>query len=431
MSLNVNPYKGTKDFFPEDKRLQDYIFRVFRKVVKEYGYEEYDTPLIEPIDLYIAKSGEEIVNEQTYSFVDRGGRKVAIRPEMTPSVSRLVASKRQELAYPLRWFSIPILWRYERPQKGRMREHRQLNVDVFGVDSYLAELEIIMLTNSLLKEFGANPTMYEIKVNHRQLLDELFGVYLGLDGDQSHKMARLLDKKDKISKTEFLDIVDSILTAKQRDNGASEKLLSALSAESIEKLPKELSETDAVKEIKTLIESSKAHGIKNIKFDIGIVRGFDYYSGLVFELFDTSPENNRSMMGGGRYDGLVGLFGVEPIPTVGFGLGDATLLNFLEIHNLTPNFTSEVDLYVVIIGDEYDSAINAANQLRSNGINVAIDYSGRKLGNQIKIAEKKAINYVLIIGPEESKTQRFTLRDITKSTEDKLDIEQIANRLKR
>lgn len=425
MSLNVQPYKGSKDFFPEEKRLQNYIFSIFRKVVNEFGYEEYDTPLIEPIELYSAKSGEEIVNEQTYSFTDRGGREVAIRPEMTPSVSRLVASRRQELAYPLRWFSIPILWRYERPQKGRLREHRQLNVDLFGIETYLAELEMVLISDRLLKAFGADSTMYEIRINHRQLLDELFFNYLNLDANQSYKVAKVIDKKNKIKRNEFIDLIDNILNVKQRENGVLEKLLIVLSAKNIDDLPSDLNKTDSVKDIRSLISACHIHGIKNIKFDIGIVRGFDYYSGLVFELFDTSPDNNRSMMGGGRYDGLVGLFGVKTIPTVGFGLGDATLANFLEIHNLTPSLPSETDIYIAVIDQEFDAAINLANKLRDETIKVAIDFTNRKLGYQIKTAEKKAIKYVLIIGPEESKTQNFTLRDITNSKEDKLSINQL------
>ena len=155
MALSTQPYKGARDFYPEDKRLQKYMFGVWRTVAERFGYEEYDAPILEPLDIYLAKSGDEIVNEQTYLFEDRGGRKVVIRPEMTPTVSRMVAAKRQELAYPLRWYSIPNLWRYERPQRGRLREHWQLNVDIFGVKDTSAELEIITLVDAVLQEFGA------------------------------------------------------------------------------------------------------------------------------------------------------------------------------------------------------------------------------------------------------------------------------------
>src|SRR5665213_1289777 len=168
MSLSTQPYKGARDFYPPEKRLQKYLFGVMRSVAESYGYEEYDAPIIEPIDIYLAKSGSEIVNDQTYTFEDRGGRKVTLRPEMTPTVSRMVAGQRQELAYPLRWYSIPNLWRYERPQRGRLREHWQLNVDIFGVSGLQAELEIIELANKLLQSYKASPEMYAIRINSRK-----------------------------------------------------------------------------------------------------------------------------------------------------------------------------------------------------------------------------------------------------------------------
>jgi histidyl-tRNA synthetase len=178
MALSTQPYKGARDFYPEDKRLQKYMFGIMRKVVESFGYEEYDAPILEPLDVYLAKTGEEIVNEQTYAFTDRGGRQVAIRPEMTPTVSRMVAARRQELAYPLRWYSIPNLWRYERPQRGRLREHWQLNVDVFGIEGVQAEQEIIMLVDAMFKAFGATRDMYAIKLNSRKLTDYVLKDYL-------------------------------------------------------------------------------------------------------------------------------------------------------------------------------------------------------------------------------------------------------------
>jgi len=173
MTLSTQPYKGARDFYPEDKRLQNYLFDVMKKVVESYGYEQYDAPILEPLELYLAKSSAEIVNDQTYAFEDRGGRKVVIRPEMTPTVSRLVAGRRQELSYPLRLYSIPNLWRYERPQRGRLREHYQLNVDLFGVSGLSAEHELIQIADKLMKTYGAKPNMYKIRVNSRKLINHL------------------------------------------------------------------------------------------------------------------------------------------------------------------------------------------------------------------------------------------------------------------
>src|ERR1700685_3894259 len=177
MKLSTQPYKGARDFYPEDERVQKYMFEKIRQVVELFGYEEYNAPILEPLEIYLAKTGEEIVNEQTYVFEDRGGRKVVIRPEMTPTVSRMVAARRQELAYPLRWYSIPNLWRYERPQKGRLREHWQLNVDVFGIEDLTAEHEIITVADHIMRGFGAKRDMYAIKLNSRKLTDSFLREY--------------------------------------------------------------------------------------------------------------------------------------------------------------------------------------------------------------------------------------------------------------
>jgi histidyl-tRNA synthetase len=192
MALSTLPYKGARDFYPEDKRLQKYMFGIWRKVAEQFGYEEYDAPILESLDIYLAKTGEEIVNEQTYVFEDRGKRQVVIRPEMTPTVSRMVAGRRQELAYPLRWYSIPNLWRYERPQRGRLREHWQLNVDIFGVADTTAEFEMINLVDAIFQEFGAKRDMYEIRLNHRGLIDYLLADYLGLNENTRHQIGKLM-----------------------------------------------------------------------------------------------------------------------------------------------------------------------------------------------------------------------------------------------
>src|SRR3990167_7996680 len=184
MALQTQPYKGARDFYPEDKRLQNYLFGVMHKVARQFGYEQYDAPILEPLELYMAKTGQEIVDEQTYTFEDRGGRKVAIRPEMTPTVSRMVAARRQELGYPLRWYSIPNLWRYERPQRGRLREHWQLNADVFGLDGIEDEQELITLCDDIMREFGADSSMYTIRLSSRKMMDFVLTEYLGLNKEQ-------------------------------------------------------------------------------------------------------------------------------------------------------------------------------------------------------------------------------------------------------
>jgi len=419
MALSTQPYKGARDFYPEDKRLQKYMFNTIRKVVERFGYEEYDAPVLEPLELYLAKTGEEIVNEQTYAFEDRGGRRVAIRPEMTPTVSRMVAGKRQELGYPLRWYSIPNLWRYERPQRGRLREHWQLNVDMFGQEDVLAEMELIQISDAILKAFGATHDMYSIRINSRKLMDFIMRDYLKLDHVQSNTVAKLIDRMHKMPAAEFEAEVDAIFSPTQRDAGASNKLLGLLKIKQLHHLPEVIREHESAKELKRLIDLLDDARITNVVFDITIMRGFDYYTGIVFELFDHHADNNRSMMGGGRYDGLVGLFGVEPVPTVGFGWGDVTLQNFLEGHDLMPHLRSETDAYVVLIGDVYGKAQRVINDLREMGVNVAVDLTGRKPDKQIKTAVKKGIHYAIFIGEKELEEEQYVIRNLISGVEER------------
>jgi len=419
MALATQPYKGARDFYPEDKRLQKFMFKKLRETVEKFGYEEYDAPILEPLELYAAKSGEEIVNEQTYQFEDRGGRRVAIRPEMTPTVSRMVAAKRQELGYPLRWYSIPNLWRYERPQHGRLREHWQLNVDVFGVADLSAEHELILLGDAIMKSFKAKPTMYEIRLNHRGLIDYLLKDYLHLDEVQAYSMAKLIDRMHKMERAAFVAQVDGLCTPTQRENGTVDRLLSVVSAKTVTDLPVEVQLQPSVRGLEMLLKLLKDNGVSNARFDASLMRGFDYYTGIVFEVFDTHPENNRSMFGGGRYDGLVGLFGVEPVPTVGFGMGDVTLQNFLTVHDLLPPQRTETDAYVVLIGDVYAKAQHAIQEMRTQGLRVAVDATGRKLDKIIKTAEKKGLHYVIFIGDRELDDEIFVVKNIQTGNEER------------
>lgn len=419
MALSTKPYKGARDFYPVDKRLQKYMFRNWRKVAERFGYEEYDAPILEPLEIYLAKTGEEIVNEQTYSFEDRGGRQVVIRPEMTPTVSRMVAAKRQELAYPLRWYSIPNLWRYERPQRGRLREHWQLNVDIFGVAGITAEYEIISLVDAMFKEFGANPETYEIRLNSRKLMDFALSDYLGFSQAETHAVGKLIDRLHKMERGDFISKIDAAISPKARESGTVEKLLVLLETKDLAKLPPELRKHASVVELRHLLSLLTANGVKNAEFDISIMRGFDYYTDIIFEVFDKHPDNNRSMVAGGRYDGLVGLFGVAPVPTVGFGWGDVTLANFLELHNLLPESKAETDVYVALVGAVLDQAQPVIAELRAANLNLAVDLSRKKMGDQLKTADKKGVTHVLIIGDNELKTGIFTLKNLATGLEQK------------
>jgi histidyl-tRNA synthetase len=428
MPLSTQPYKGARDFYPEDKRLQDYMFGVMRKVAKRFGYAEYDAPVLEPLELYKAKSGQEIVNEQTYNFVDRGGREVAIRPEMTPTVSRMVAARRQELAYPLRWFSIPNLWRYERPQRGRLREHWQLNVDIFGVAGVAADHEIIMVADSLLKEFGADAGMYEIRLNSRKLVDCVLRDHLSIDEEKSLALTKLIDRMHKMDRQKFSEEVGQLLSGSPEDT--VKQVLQLLEGKSIEDLPEPLLTTGQADELRQLIKLLEDSGVSNARLDISLMRGFDYYTDIVFEVYDTDPANNRSMFGGGRYDGLVGLFGVEPVPTVGFGMGDVTLHNFLEGHNLLPDLASATDLHLLTVGNVYDGASRLAQVLREQEVNVAVDATDRKLDKKIKSAEKQGARLIAVVGEEEISSGKVVLKDLTTGQQDSFSPQDLVSFLK-
>ena len=430
MSLSTQPYKGTRDFYPEDKRLQSYIFNKWREVCETFGYEEYDAPVLEPTELYLAKGNEEIVQEQTYTFKDRGDRSVTMRTEMTPTVSRMVAAKRQELPYPLRWYSIPNLWRYERPQKGRLREFWQLNVDIFGIAGIEADQEIIQVADAIMLSFGAKRDMYNIRLNSRALMDYITKEYLGLDSVQSATLIRLIDKMHKLEGVEFRGLLEGIFSPSQREAGLSNKLDEILVAKSLKDLPEEVTSHPAAVRLATLEALLVSQGIKNASYDPTLMRGFDYYTDIVFEVFDTDPANNRSMFGGGRYDGLVGQFGVEPVPTAGFGMGDVTFQNFLEAHDLLPNLGSVTDLFVILIGDVYERALKVIGELREMGVKVAVDLTGRKTDKQLKTALKKQIPYIMFIGEQELESEQFKLKNLSANSEDTHSIQRIVSIVK-
>lgn len=430
MSLSTQPYKGARDFYPEDKRLQKYIFATWSKVVESFGYEQYDAPLLEPLEIYLAKTGDEIVNEQTYSFEDRGGRKMVIRPEMTPSVSRMVAARRQQLAYPLRWYSIPNLWRYERPQRGRLREHWQLNVDLFGVADLKAEHELIQVADAIMQAFGAKRSQYVIKINSRRLVESYMKEYLGLNNVQVQTLSKLIDRMHKMPQAEFIAETDALFSGSQRKKGLNEHLLDSLTVKDIKELPDGIYQHDSVAELKQLIDRLHVSGVKNIEFDFSLMRGFDYYTDIVFEVYDTNPENNRSMFGGGRYDGLVGQFGAELVPTVGFGMGDVTLTNFLETNDLLPNLRPETEAYVVLVGDIYQEAQKIIQDLREMGLNIAVDTTGRKPAAQIKTAVKKDLHYAIFIGQKDIEEEQFNLKDLTTGTEERHSLQRIVSLVK-
>jgi histidyl-tRNA synthetase len=428
-TLSSLGYKGTRDYYPEDKRVQNYIFETWQKVVERHGYQEYGAPLLEPLEVYTAKSGQELATEQTYTFVDRGDRVVAIRPEMTPSISRMVAARRQELAYPARLYSIANFMRYERPQRGREREFWQMNADLFGVEGPLADAEIIGLADEIMKAFGAKESMYVIRVNNRDFINHMMSSYLSLDAVATQMMIKLFDRREKISADDFTKQAADIFGADQASEGLR-KIQRLVSAKEMKDLPAELHDIAAVKELDELFVRLAEAQVTNVRFDVTLMRGFDYYTGMVFEVFDLHTENNRSMFGGGRYDGLVGLFGAEAIPTVGMAPGLSTTELFLTSHDLLPQLSSTTELGVVVVDDSLDEALKVARDLRSEGVNVEVDISGRKLDRQIKAVIKKDIPFMLFVGKNEVREGLYNFKDVATTDEQKLSLERIVSQIK-
>lgn len=404
--LGTDPYKGVRDFYPFEWARMEAMFSRIREMLTLWGYEEYNASPLERAELYEAKTSEEIVNEQTYTFIDRGDRRVTLRPEMTPTLARMVAGKRREFAFPLRWFSIPNVFRYERPQKGRLREHYQLNVDIVGIASSEADIEIIKIASGLLKAFGAKESDFIIRVNSRALLTSACKI-AGLNAEATRAYLRLLDKKSKMA-PEMFETARNSISAKD---------------------PLPLVETKAME---MFVATLKERGIGNAVFDPTLTRGFDYYTGTVFEVFDTNPANPRSLFGGGRFDKLVALWGGDPIPAIGFGMGDVTLADFLETHSLTPNGNGgKPQLYLgTPSASDIPAAQKFADTLRTEGGRVFVNLTDRSLGDQIKDAVKRDIPLFVAYGAEEVANNTVRMKILATGNEQILPISELPERLR-
>ncbi|MBL4644717.1 MAG: histidine--tRNA ligase [Candidatus Pacebacteria bacterium] len=409
MKLSTDSYKGVRDFYPKDKFVHDYIVNTLSQVCESFGYEAYDASILEPAELYKTKTSDEIVTEQTYTFEDRGGREVTLRPEMTPTVARMVAGKSRELGFPLRWYSMPNCFCYERAQRGRLREFWQLNADLFGVAGQDADVEIISLAHKLIIAFGATEADFEIRINDRRVFEHIFDE-VGIDAGTRKSVMSLLDKRAKLdnfeSELEKLTADKSIQLLELLDSAATNPLLENL---------------------RVRLQSL---GIVNAVIDTSVVRGFNYYTGMVFEVFDTSKENNRSLAGGGRYDALVEMFGADAIPTVGFALGDVTMKDFLDIHDLLPEYVSPTDLMLCILSENATEFTDkVAQQLREEDINVAVNYSYKKVGDQIKLADKKSVPFVACIGTKEMESGKLSVKHLESGDQTELEINDIADHI--
>jgi histidyl-tRNA synthetase len=413
--------KGTRDWLPEEFAIRHYIFETWRKVCRQYGFEEYLTPLVEYAEVYRAKSGEDIGGKELVTFTDLGGRELCIRPEMTPSVTRLVSKIYGTAPKPLKFFSIANFMRNEKPQRGRNREFWQLNCDIFGSDSPSSDLEVLQLSLDIMAAFGAPKGSFKVSLNSRQLLDGLLALCGKLADEQKIAVVRILDKWQKLSKKD--------LEARLEELGLSKKVVEVLfrfmESETISDLEKslpELANNLGLLEIKKMITELQNLGYDHIYFNPAVIRGFDYYDGLIFEVFDTHPDNNRAMFGGGRYNGLAELFGSASFPAVGFAPGDETTRLFLESWNLLGDkFIKKSEMFYLPL---FDGALIAdirklAGQLRSEGKNVLVGFEVQKINKALEYANKKNISQVVICGSDELAQGHYKIKNM-KTGEEKV-----------
>lgn len=404
MALNKSPYKGTRDFFPQDMRLRNFIFGKMAEVSELYSYESYDGPLLEEVELYLAKSGEELIGEQIYSFNDRGDRHVAIRPEMTPTVARMVAQIHRETIKPLRWYAVPNLMRYEKMQKGRLREFWQYNADIFGAPENLGEVEMIQLAVDIIRSFGGTSEMFEILLNDRRFVDFVFKTVIGVEGETATKLYKLVDKKAKMPEDKFNAEALSVVGDMSKVALFNQYLLLKNVQDVIHYVEKNNSSQETIAPLIGFFQKIETLGLNEyVKFDPTIVRGLDYYTGIVFEIFDKHPDNRRAIAGGGAYANLLQIFNEPALPGVGFGLGDVTFADFLKTHNLLPDL-SKADIHVLICYmDETteNASFKLAAKLRQKGIKTELYLGEAKPKKIFSYAEKRGHKFAVILGADE------------------------------
>jgi histidyl-tRNA synthetase len=407
MKSIIQSLKGTRDFYPEVMAVRTWLYNTLREVSESFGYQEWEAPLLESIELYAAKSGEELVKEQSFVFPDRGGDLITLRPELTPSLARLVAERQRQLVYPLRWWSFGPFWRYERPQKGRTREFFQWNVDLIGVDSPEADAELTAVVATLFRKVGLSPKDAIILVNSRKLLDaELEGI--GIPQADRRGVSRWIDRRDKMSLSEW--------EAYGRDIGVSDMQIESIKA--VLKNQDLWKKSDDLVRFFTAVE---ALGVSEyIQYDPGIVRGLDYYTGIVFEAFEVSGDVRRAILGGGRYDNLMSAVGGDPLPATGFAMGDVVITLILESRGIIPKTVGSYPASVLVTvfdQERLPASLALAAELRQAGIKVNCYPEVAKLPKQFKFADRLGIRLAVVIGPDEAVNQTVTVKDLQTGTQ--------------
>jgi histidyl-tRNA synthetase len=402
MKKVVQSVKGTRDFYPEQMALRVWLYNTMRAVAESFGYQEYEAPILESLELYAAKSGDELVKEQSYVFTDRGGSEITLRPELTPSLARMIAQRQNELSFPVRWWSFGPFWRYERPQKGRTREFFQWNVDMLGVSSPEADAETAAVLATFFQRVGLRPEQVLIKVNNRRLVDDRFDA-LEIPAGQRPAVSSWIDRREKMSPEAWLEYGKEIGLSPEQTN----KLKEMLADRDLWKLSAELTRFFAVIDALGLSEY--------FQFDPSIMRGLLYYTGTVFEAWEVGGDIKRSILGGGRYDNLTRDVGGDPIPGVGFAMGDVVVSLILEKYGLMPrdlNVNPAPVLVTVFDGERLLESFKLASELRRAGLNVVCYPEAAKLQKQFKYADRMGARVTLVLGPDEVQNGQVTVKNL-------------------
>lgn len=413
MKKTVQTVKGVREFYPETMSLRNYLYEKVRSASRSFGYQEWDGPFIETIDLYAAKSGEELVKKQSFVFEDRGGDLVTLRPELTPSLARMIAAKQGQLTFPVRWWSFGPFWRYEQPQKGRTREFFQWNIDMVGADSPEADAEMIAIAATFLRSVGLDPARVSIFVNDRSLMTSQFD-RLDIPVEKRVDASNLIDRRSKMNP----------------DAWEAFGLEMGLSQKQIDSLKQVLENYNLWKQsdnLQRVFAGLDALGVKKyIKFDPAVMRGLLYYTSTVFEAFDLTGSVRRSILGGGRYDNLLEDVGGDSLPATGFAMGDVVIGIVLQEAGLVPDFEPSPAQVLVTVFDKnlWVQSLSLASELRQAGLNVMVYPEPVKLPKQFKFADKMKMRVAMVLGPDEVEKGLVVVKNL--GTGDQLQVKREA-----
>jgi histidyl-tRNA synthetase len=418
MKATIQTVKGARDFYPDEMAVRSWLYSKIREVSESFGYQEYEGPFLERIELYAAKSSDELVKEQAFTFQDRGGDMITLRPELTPSLARMVVQRQRELAYPLRWWSFGPFWRYERPQRGRSREFFQWNIDLIGVNTPEADAELVAVCAVFFRRIGIQPDQVQILVNNRQLIRQELE-QLGIADELKQDVYHLIDRRDKMQPQVWeANALELGLNAEQLDG------LKALLAdpELWKKLP----------DFERFFAAIEAMGVQDyVRYAPHIIRGLDYYTGVVFEAHDL--QGGRAVLGGGHYDNLVSAVGGEPLPGIGFAMGDVMSTIVLQKYGCIPDeLTVQADQVLVTVFDDKFllKSYSLAAELRTAGVKAMVYPESAKLQKQLKFADRKGIRYAVILGPDEDDNHQVTVKDLKGREQETIDRRSAAEYLR-